>query len=53
MATLKQAMPHYSWVGIYLLLFGWWKERAERRVQPRRWPHQATVRTDEAKEVAA
>lgn len=38
-------------IGLYLLAFGWWKERGQKAVQPRRWPHQATVRTGE--EVAA
>lgn len=40
-------------IGLYLLLFGWWKERAERRtrVEKRRWPHAVTVQR-EPEEVA-
>jgi Na+-translocating ferredoxin:NAD+ oxidoreductase subunit E len=32
-------------IGFYLLIFGWWKERQERRtrVEKRRWPHALTV----------
>ena len=42
-------------IGMYLLLFGWWKERGEKGTRaPRRWPHQATVRrAPEPEEVAA
>ena len=42
-------------IGFYLLLFGWWTERKERRTKtraPRRWPHQATV-ASAREEVAA
>ena len=38
-------------IGLYLLAFGWWRERGEPKAGTRRWPHQATVRTRE--EVAA
>jgi Na+-translocating ferredoxin:NAD+ oxidoreductase subunit E len=32
-------------IGFYLLIFGWWKERQERRtrVDKRRWPHAVTI----------
>ncbi|HEX6909645.1 MAG TPA: electron transport complex subunit E [Longimicrobium sp.] len=42
-------------IGLYLLLFGWWKERGETKTRaPRRWPHQATARTaPRPEEVAA
>jgi electron transport complex protein RnfE len=40
-------------IGLYLLAFGWWKERGEPTTDVRRWPHQATVRTGTTEEVAA
>lgn len=40
-------------IGLYLLAFGWWRERGEPRAGTRRWPHQATVRTGTTEEVAA
>jgi electron transport complex protein RnfE len=39
-------------IGVYLLVFGWWRERGQKQAQPRRWPHQATVRTGTREEVA-
>ena len=40
-------------IGLYLLAFGWWRERGAPKTDVRRWPHQATVRTGTREEVAA
>jgi hypothetical protein len=32
-------------LGLWLLIFSWWKTRKAASVKPRIWPHRATVQT--------
>lgn len=40
-------------LGLYLLAFGWWKERRTPSRRPRSWPHAVTVIEPEPQEVGA
>ncbi len=37
-------------LGMWLLLFGWWRARKARSVKPRTWPNRATLHTVRARE---
>ncbi len=37
-------------LGMWLLIFGWWRSRKAKTAKPRAWPHHATLRIEPARE---